>query len=192
MTSEQTWRLSAVPPKLPALLLVAALTGFVSVAPVTAQGVLPALLEIPADVAKAQPPLVSHRAAIERQRSDLRQKYADQNAQCSAVNERDRAKADYCIKTAATLTAAMSRHVRDSKEFNHALRVAHVRLLEAEGLALLKSGDVAGAIKKYCDAAKIDEAGLGSRLQAEINKVKRRVQHKFDVRTPSVCIAVRG
>ena len=94
---------------------------------------LPALLEIPAATAPNQPSLISRRAALQKEREELRQAFARQNAQCSAVDQRDTAKLASCTERAQMLSARLARHIQDSEAFNRALSLGCVEEISTHG-----------------------------------------------------------
>jgi hypothetical protein len=91
-----------------------------SAIPATAQQI-PALSEIPPATAAAQPFLVTHRAALVQERDDLRGKFAEQKAQCSAVDEHDAAQIRLCINLKQTLKSALDFHIAKTEEFDRLL-----------------------------------------------------------------------
>lgn len=108
-------------------LLVVAVATISSAVPAAAQQKIPTLLEVPAAIATAQPSLVARRAALVQERNGLREGFANQNAQCSAVDERDTAKVASCTDKKQTLQAALERHIQDREVFNRELSGIIVR-----------------------------------------------------------------
>jgi hypothetical protein len=107
-------------------LFAVAVIGVLSTPPASAQQKqkLPALLQIPAAIAPNQPSLISRRAALQKEREELRQAFDAQNAQCSAVDQSDTAKIASCTELAQTLSAQLARHIQDSEAFNSAFSKA--------------------------------------------------------------------
>jgi hypothetical protein len=102
------------------LFVAMALATIGSAIPAKAQQI-PVLSEVPPATAAAQPFLVTHRAALVQERDDLRGKFAEQKAECSAVDEQDTATIRLCINKLQGLKTALDRHIAKTEEFNRLL-----------------------------------------------------------------------
>ncbi|HXP95586.1 MAG TPA: hypothetical protein VN809_02665 [Telmatospirillum sp.] len=78
---------------------------------------IPALLEIPAPLAQADPSLVERRQALETARGTLWRQVQAHNAQCDSVEEGS-AQDIACTQAQADLSASLERHIAASKAFN--------------------------------------------------------------------------
>ncbi len=85
---------------------------------------LPALLDVPPNVAAARPSLPIEYDALQRERVDLHGKVTALNSDCSAIDERQTAKVAACTGRRNELRAALTRHIERSNAFNAAVKLA--------------------------------------------------------------------
>jgi hypothetical protein len=84
---------------------------------------IPALTDLPASVAAANPDLVSRRALLAQERVTLHGRIDNLNAQCAAVKEGSTAEAS-CKRDQVALLSALDSHIQQSKDFDAAAHAA--------------------------------------------------------------------
>lgn len=113
-------------PVICALLLVLA-------SPARAQEEIPALIEMPPNVAATRPDLVTERARLIRERQALHAKTDRYNAACAAVEEGSPQEGS-CRSADSVLVSEISSHVRQSAAFNAAVRAANTPCVQVAAL----------------------------------------------------------
>src|SRR5215472_9547224 len=81
---------------------------------------VPALEEIPADVAQARPDLAADRASLVSERANLRSRWDEQREKCKNVMENTDLW-NTCIQLRGELQAALKAHIARSKAFNDSI-----------------------------------------------------------------------
>jgi hypothetical protein len=85
---------------------------------------IPALRELPPDVAASRSDLVSQRAALVQERTSLHARFDQHNAECDKIDPENKDKVSACASEHAALVAELKAHIARSESFNAAVQDA--------------------------------------------------------------------
>jgi len=149
---------------------------------------LPAIADIPSDMAVSRPYLAHDRETLQKKRDALHNGYIAYNAECSAVKSNDTVKISHCTEKRQTLLTDLAQHIERTNAFNRDVGVKTVVIPKD----CPPGSSLAGAVCVK-DASMPSTAEQLTELRQQAQDISREIRrHGFSISVDGALMALGG